>query len=111
MRVLPGTCRTQLHLCTINRGATRRVLVLNGYPPISGGKYPGTREYLRPFWAGICLTTATRIVPGAQILGENQVSPMPVTGMTKPGNTREYPGIWQKGGSRYQVYDIRVLIL
>ena len=36
--------------CT--RGDIRRVPVLNGYPLTSGKKHPGTREYLRLFWAG-----------------------------------------------------------
>ena len=34
------------------RRVTRRVPGVPGYPLISGGKYPGTREYLRLFWAG-----------------------------------------------------------
>ena len=33
-------------------------------------------------------------VPGAQILGEFEVLLVPVTGISKPGNTSEYPGNW-----------------
>ena len=42
--------------------------------------------------------TGTR-VPGAQILGEYEVLLVPVTGISKPGNTHEYPGNWQKGNT------------
>ena len=36
-------------------------------------------------------------VPGARLLGEYEVLLAPVTGIDKPGNTREYPGNRQKG--------------
>ena len=42
--------------------------------------------------------TGTR-VPGAQLLGKYEVLLVPVTGISKPGNTREYPGNWQKGNT------------
>jgi len=57
--------------------------------------------------------TGTRL-PEAQILGEYEVLLVPVTGISKAGNTREYPGHWQKGNtSRYHtaVYVIVYLYL
>ena len=33
-------------------------------------------------------------VPGAQILGEHKELIVPVTGISKPVSTREYPGNW-----------------
>ena len=49
------------------RGVTQPVPVLNGCPLISGGKYPGTREYLPLYWAGIRVPVqhpGTRTAPG-----------------------------------------------
>ena len=45
--------------------------------------------------------TGTRLnrVRGPKILGEYEAIPVPVTGICKPGNTREYPGNWQKGNT------------
>ena len=37
-------------------------------------------------------------VPGAQI-GKYEVFLVPVTGISKPGNTHAYPGNWQKGNT------------
>ena len=37
--------------------------------------------------------TSTR-VPGAQTLGKYEMLLVPVTGISKPGNTRECPGNW-----------------
>ena len=37
--------------------------------------------------------------PGDQILGKYEVLLVPVTGISKPGNTREYPGNWEKGNT------------
>lgn len=35
------------------RGVTGKYnTALHGYPPTLGGKYPSTRVYLRPYWAG-----------------------------------------------------------
>ena len=36
-------------------------------------------------------------VPVAQKLVKYEVLLVPVTGISKPGNTREYPGNWQRG--------------
>ena len=65
------------------------------------GGYPVTR-----------FTAATRLIPGAQILGKHEVIPVPVTGISKPGNTREYPDNWQKGNTSHthppQRYYVRI---
>ena len=47
--------------------------------------------------------TGTR-VPGAQLLGKYEVLLVPVTGISKPGNTREYPGNWQKGNNENAMF-------
>ena len=43
-----------------------------------------------------CNATGTRLnrVPGAQVLDDCEVLLVPVTGIGKPDNTREYPGNW-----------------
>ena len=58
-----------------------------------GQKIPG---YSRVFTANLGGYPGTRLTAGAQILGEYEVLLVPVTGISKPGNTREYPGNWQR---------------
>ena len=73
------------------RGVARRVPVLNGYPPTLRIKFPGTREYLRPFWAGIRVPVQqpnTHQAPGARILGEHEAPLVSVSGIGKPRITR-----------------------
>ena len=42
-------------------------------------------------------TSTRNRVTGAQVLGECELLLVSVTGISKPGNTREYPGNLQKG--------------
>lgn len=77
----------------------------NGYPPTLGGKYPGIREYFRPFWAGTPVTRVTAATPYDTRVPDcrgrpntwRDVLPMPAAGVSTPGITREYPGSWRKG--------------
>ena len=50
-RHLRPQCVGVVYLVCI-RSVTRRVPVLNGYPPALAKRYPVFREYLRQFWAG-----------------------------------------------------------
>ena len=43
-------------------------------------------------------------VPGPEILGKYEVLLVPVTGISKPGNTREYPGNWQQGNNENAIF-------
>ena len=50
--------------------------------------------------------TGTR-VPGAQILGNYEVLLVPVTGISRTGNTREYPGNCQKGNNDHAIFVLK----
>ena len=45
--------------------------------------------------------------PGDQILGKYEVLLVPVTGISKPGNSREYPGNWQKGNNENAIFILK----
>ena len=60
-----------------------------GFPREVKG-YPGTRVFIQTGYP------ITRGYPGPQIFGEYEVLLVPVTGSSKPGNTREYLGNWQR---------------
>lgn len=46
-------------------------------------------------------------MPEAQILGEHKVSPVPVSGISKPAISWECQGNWQKGDLSTMVCDVR----
>ena len=62
-----------------------------------------------PFNGGYSFNTRVPVqqpgtrVPGTHILDEYEVLPVPVTGISKPGNTGEYPGKWRKGNTSIMV--------
>lgn len=67
-----------------DRGATRRLPVLNGYPPTLAEQYPGTHEYLRLFCTGTHRVSGGCPGPKYSAL---KLSPAAGSNNSKPGNT------------------------
>ena len=91
--------------------AAPAILAFDGYPPT----LRKNTEVFASIYGHLCGYSGTRFtaatysynnrvpveqpgtrVPGAQILGEYDMFPVPVTGIRKPGNIRVYRGHWQK---------------